>query len=227
MGCSTFSSPWVQVKVNKTSYLETVWAPLGSSEQSVPFPQQHFRKASEEPLGACSATCLTESHEEIPGAIQEWDFWNSACAILHTGNSWLFSAWWVSGIPGTRAQPSPSLPWLAGESRVCKVPWRFLKLLEFYYYCCCDFISDAIDVPSTDGPQTLVDLMVKAKMLHAARTVQSREAMRCLRTKVQHFQHHLLYNCPGHCPVTRAARAQKPDEASIILLCFTVTLYYF
>lgn len=29
------------------------------------------------------------------------------------------------------------------------------------------------------------------------------------------------------CPVTRAARAQKPDEAPIILLCFAVTSYYF
>lgn len=64
-------------------------------------------------------------------------------------------------------------------------------------------------------------------MPHAARTVQSEEAMRCPRTKVQGFQHHLAYNCPGHCSVTRAARAQKPDEAPTILLCFAVTSYYF
>lgn len=54
------------------------------------------------------------------------------------------------------------------------------------------------DVPSTDVPQILVDLMDRAKIPHAARTVQTEEAMRCPRTKVQRFQHHLAYNCPGH-----------------------------
>lgn len=66
----------------------------------------------------------------------------------------------------------------------------FLKLFEFY---CCDFISQVI------GPKTLLDKWIRQKMPHAARTVQSEEAMRCPGTKVQCFQHHLVYNCPGLC----------------------------
>lgn len=59
MGCSPFSSPWV--KVNKPGIgwqCEQLWAEL-----SLPIPQQHFSKAGEEPLGACSATGLTESQK--------------------------------------------------------------------------------------------------------------------------------------------------------------------
>lgn len=81
---------------------------------------------------------------ESQALIQEWDFWNSACATLHTGNSWLLQARWVSGVPGTRAQPSPSLPRLAGEPRVCKCHEGFfeaagiflLLLLSWFYFSC-------------------------------------------------------------------------------------------
>lgn len=129
----------MQVKVNKASYLEVVWASLGSSEPSGPIPQQRFRRANEVPLGACSATCLAEGCEEAPGAIQEWDVWNSACAILHTGNSWYYRH---DGYLGSLA-PELSLPhhyvgrtwfpmtWLAGQSRVCKCHEDFWSCLNF------------------------------------------------------------------------------------------------
>lgn len=95
----------------------------------------------------------------------------------------------------------------------------FLKLLEFY--CCCrDFISHVIGVTSAEGPQTL-RLMDKAKMPHAARTGQSEGAMRCPRTKVQLFQHHLVYNCPGHCVLSPELRSQmrhSPFYCALLLL---------
>lgn len=131
----------------------------------------------------------------------------------------------MMGIPGTRAQPSPLLPWLAGESRVCRCHEDFLKLL---YYCfCCDFISHAKYwwTSNTDW------LMDEAKMAHAARTVQSEEAMRCPRTKVQCFQHHLAYNCPGHCVLSPEllelrSRMRHPLFYCALLLLHTIFICF-
>lgn len=144
MGCSTFSSPRVQVKVNKTSYLETVWAPLGSLKPSVSIPQQHFRRASEKPPGACNATCLAE---EVPGTNQEWD--SGIFEIVPVPSSMLATAghYRHDGYLGSLA-PELSLPhrylaWQESPESVSamkgfEAAWillLFLLLLWFYFSC--------------------------------------------------------------------------------------------